>query len=303
VRLTRAFRLQRIIRFIAALRMLVYSIMATLKSLLWAMVLLFMIIYVFGLAFTMETLDHIESAEGLGQSDVAKLTYEWGSLDVSMYTLFQSISGGVSWRDPAVPLQSISILPTALFAVYIAFVYFAVLNVVTGVFVSSAVETTQRNPDLVAKSIIDNRRACADKLQQLFGALDEDGSGLITIDELELIAEDDLVKAYFQALQIDFRDAWTLFKLIDHSNDGAIKLDDFLKGCEKLRGAATSMEMAEMSYDVRKLTHKVQMLTEFMKTASGSISMGTPAFQALPSLTSAYKQAACPRTARSRSGA
>ncbi|CAK0871018.1 unnamed protein product [Prorocentrum cordatum] len=260
VRLTRAFRLHRLIRFIAALRTLVYSILATMKSLMWAMVLILMIIYVFGLAFTGEALYFVEVTDDLGQVNEDTLLGEWGSLDVSMYTLFQAISGGVSWREPATPLQGISILPTSLFTSYIAFVYFAVLNVVTGVFVSSAVETTQRNPDLVAKSIIDNRRACAEKLQQLFGAIDDDNSGLITMDELELIAGDDLMKAYFQALQIDFRDAYTLFKLIDASNDGAIKLDDFLRGCEKLKGQATSMEMAEISYDIRRLDKQVTSL-------------------------------------------
>ncbi|CAK0851200.1 unnamed protein product [Prorocentrum cordatum] len=260
VRLTRAFRLHRLIRFIAALRTLVYSILATMKSLLWAMVLILMIIYVFGLAFTGEALYFVEMSDGLGQVEEDKLLGEWGSLDVSMYTLFQAISGGVSWREPATPLEGISILPVSLFTTYIAFVYFAVLNVVTGVFCSSAVETTQRNPDLVAKSIIDNRRACAEKLQQLFGAIDDDDSGLITMDELELIADDDLMKAYFQALQIDFRDAATLFKLIDATNDGAIKLDDFLRGCEKLKGQATSMEMAEISYDLRRLDNQVATL-------------------------------------------
>jgi len=266
VRLTRAFRLHRIIRFVAALRMLVYSILATLKSLLWAMVLLVMIIYVFGLAFTMQALDHVESTDDLGQDERARLTQEWGSLDVSMYTLFQSISGGVSWRDPALTLQIISVVPTALFTVYIAFVYFAVLNVITGVFCSSAVESTQRNPDLVAKSIIDNKRVLTEKLQQLFGAIDGDESGRITIDELELFAEDDLMKAYFQALQIDVSDAFTLFKLIDSSNDGAIKLDDFLRGCEKLRGNATSMDIAEIGYDMKKITQQVsKVLTSLEK--------------------------------------
>ncbi|CAK0859924.1 unnamed protein product, partial [Prorocentrum cordatum] len=268
VRLTRAFRLHRIIRFISALRTLVYSIVATLKSLLWAMILILMIIYVFGLAFTGEALDFIEETGNLVQHDEDALLGEWGSLDVSMYTLFQSISGGVSWRDPAAPLQRISMLPTCLFTVYITFVYFAVLNVVTGVFCSSAVETTQRNPDLIAKSIIDNRRAATEKLQQLFGAIDDDGSGLITIDELELIAADDLMKAYFQALQIDFRDAYTLFKLIDASNDGAIKLDDFLRGCEKLKGNATSMEMAEISYDLRNMTNQMATMLVALETPS-----------------------------------
>jgi Ca2+-binding EF-hand superfamily protein len=244
--------------------MLVYSILATLKSLFWAMVLLVMIIYVFGLAFTGEALDFVESTHGLDQDDKDMLTKWWGSLDVSMYTLFQSIAGGVSWREPAEPLLDISMIPTALFTVYIAFVYFAVLNVVTGVFCSSAVETTQRNPDLVAKSIIDNRRACTEKLQQLIGAIDDDGSGLITIDELEMIAEDDMMKAYFQAFQIDFHDARTLFNLIDSSNQGAIKLDDFLRGCEKLKGNATSMEMAEMSYDMRRLAKQVSTLKQLL---------------------------------------
>ncbi|CAK0882629.1 unnamed protein product [Prorocentrum cordatum] len=257
VRLTRAFRLHRIIRFIAALRMLVYSILATLKSLMWAIVLMLMIIYVFGIAFTGEALEFADTAGGVVQDDHGKLLAEWGSLDASMYTLFQSISGGVSWREPATPLHGISILPTSLFTVYIAFMYFAVLNVVTGVFCSSAVETTQRNPDLIAKSIVDNRRACTEKLQQLFGAIDDDDSGLITLDELELIADDNLMQAYFQALHIDFRDAHTLFKLLDTSREGAIRLDDFLRGCEKLKGNATSLEMAEISYDMRTMTKQL----------------------------------------------
>eukprot|EP00959_Pyramimonas_sp_CCMP1952_P433202 9071532-Pyramimonas_sp.AAC.1 len=102
------------------------------KSLMWAMVLILMIIYVFGLAFTGEALYFVEVTDDLGQVNEDTLLGEWGSLDVSMYTLFQAISGGVSWREPATPLQGISILPTSLFTSYIAFVYFAVLNVVTG---------------------------------------------------------------------------------------------------------------------------------------------------------------------------
>jgi hypothetical protein len=273
VRLARAFRLHRIIRFVSALRTLVYSILATLRSLLWAMVLLGMIIYVFGLAFTMEALDFMEHKDPQGEHShlIRELSSAWGSLDNSMFTLFQAISGGVSWRDVVWPLERISLLPAVLFTIYIAFVYFAVLNVVTGVFCSSAIETTQRNPDLVARTIIDKRRACSEKLQALFGAIDDDDSGLITIDELELIAEDDMVKAYFQALEIDFRDAWTLFKLIDTGKDGVIKREDFLKGCEKLRGGATSMEMAEIGYDMKKLSRQVEGMQKLFKKDTAEV--------------------------------
>jgi hypothetical protein len=269
VRITRAFRLQRIIRFISALKTLVYSIMVTLKSLMWAMILLLIIVYVFGLAFTMEAVDLIESSLDSGEELSPVVAHAWGTLDRSMFTLYKAISGGVSWGEPLDPLQATSIIPATLFSIYIAFTYFAVLNVVTGVFCSSALETTQRNPDLVAKTLVEKRKESTKLLRNLFGAIDDDDSGIITTDELEFIGNNDMVRAYFQTLDIDFRDAWALFKLIDTDKTGSVKLDDFLMGCEQLRGGATNVHIAEIACDVKKLGKRLKVIMERVESMDG----------------------------------
>ncbi|CAK9110207.1 unnamed protein product [Durusdinium trenchii] len=58
-RLTRIFRVIRVVRFFRSLRTLVFSIVNTLKSLFWAMLLLAMIMYVFGILFTDISNNHI----------------------------------------------------------------------------------------------------------------------------------------------------------------------------------------------------------------------------------------------------
>merc|ERR1712196_248947 len=100
--------------------------------------------FVFAIVFTQTVTDHIVDTGSVDE----ELSYFWGSLTSSMFTLFKSISGGVSWQDASEPLQWVYQPLQWLFAGYIAFTYFAVLNVVTGVFCNSAIETASRDPDL-----------------------------------------------------------------------------------------------------------------------------------------------------------
>lgn len=255
-RLMRTLRLQRLIRFVSALRTLIFSILVTLKSLVWAMVLLFMIIYVFAIALTQSAIDHLNDNE-LSASQAPVLVDFWGSLDTSMSSLFQSITGGVSWRDAIEPLHEVSYLVVWVFLCYIFFVYFAVLNVVTGVFCSSAIETAQHNPELVAHSLISNREQYVSNLRWLFEKVDDDASGFITINELETLLTDDMTRAYFKAMELDANDAWTLFKLIDKDGSGLVEIEEFIMGCEALRGSAKTLDVANMMYESRLLARKL----------------------------------------------
>ena len=129
-RLTRIFRVIRVVRFFRSLRTLVFSIANTLKSLFWAMLLLALIMYVFAILFTDIVNSHILENEGLEYA--ADLERYFGTLHVSVHTLFMSISGGLTWRDASGALANISWLWVYVFSSYIAFSCFAVLNVMTG---------------------------------------------------------------------------------------------------------------------------------------------------------------------------
>ena len=64
-RIAKAVRLMKIFRFVTALRTLVTSIFHTLKSLFWALMLLFLIVYVFGILFSLAVNDHVNAGGDL----------------------------------------------------------------------------------------------------------------------------------------------------------------------------------------------------------------------------------------------
>lgn len=268
-RLTRVLRIVRIVRFIRALRTLVYSIISTLKSLVWAMLLLVIIIYVFGILFTQGVSDHLaELGDGKDlasiqcTADQVILKQYYGSLFKSMYTLFKAVAGGISWDVVVEPLGSASPIFVALFTIFIAFVYFAVLNVVTGVFCQSAIESAAHDADMVVHAQLANKKMYVDKVKALFMDIDADNSGFITINEFEKYLLKDEVQAYFVSLDLDITDAWTLFKLLDADESNVVDIEEFVTGCLRLKGGAKAIDMAGMMFEIKSNGRR---LGNFMK--------------------------------------
>lgn len=237
-RAVRTLRVTRLIRFVASLRTLITSILATLQSLMWALLLLFILIYGVAIAFTEAATDYLfQNGE-----DPAMEAF-WGSLPQAMFTLYESISGGVSWHDAVEPLYNISVGFVALFSVYIFFTTFAVLNVLTGVFCQSAIDTVSRDPDLAAQAVIAQRQSYLINLRRVFDMMDKEGTGQITLLQLEDLLSDARMQAYLAAMGVEASDAWSVFKLIDVNASHAIDKDEFVAGMLRMRGQATSMDV------------------------------------------------------------
>merc|ERR1712151_250393 len=83
----------------------------------------------------------------------------FGSVPKSLYTLYKTICGGVDWEDVATPLSDVGWAAVAFFIIYVAFMFFAVLNVVVGVFCNSAIENAHRDQDAVLNEQIATKQA------------------------------------------------------------------------------------------------------------------------------------------------
>lgn len=172
VRFVRVFRLVRMVRFVRALRTLVFSILCTLRALFWALVLLVLILYLFAVLFTQAVADHTAQ---LGERPEFFTRY-WGSIPRSMLTHFQCVSNGTGWEIAAEPLESIGLLWLVLLVMYICFVFFAVLNVVTGVFCQSAMEGAMHDAEIQVQETLKNKQEFIDKVEKLFQDIDCDQS-------------------------------------------------------------------------------------------------------------------------------
>jgi len=253
----KAVRLMRIFRFVMALRMLITSIMHTLKSLFWAMVLLVLIIYAFAVLLAQVVNDHmVDPGESnpLGIDDEAAAVKYFGSVQNTMLTLFMSNSGGVNWENVLGPLKTISLAWVFVYLFFIAFTYFAVLNVVTGVFCQSAIDSAQNDHAAIVQSILENKEAHLAKIKTLFSKFGGTGSGaeetdFITFPMFEEKINTPEVRDYFESLRLDIWDAWTFFKMVDDDGGGTIPMDEFLMGCLRLRGQARAVDVGRIIHD------------------------------------------------------
>eukprot|EP00439_Symbiodinium_sp_Y106_P051369 s4633_g6.t2 len=248
-RLIKAVRLVRVLRFVMAFRTLITSILHTLKSLFWALMLLALIIYVFAVIFTQAVNDVLKDPEsGLSQADIDASVLYFGTLPETMLSLFMSICGGVSWENVLAPLKSISVIWVLLYLFYIAFTYFAVMNVVTAVFCQSAIDGAQNDHASKVHAILSNKEEHLGKIRALFSQFGAE-DGVITFDLFREKIKSPEVRHYFQTLGLDVWDAWSFFKLLDEDAGGAVEIEEFLMGCLRLRGQATALDVGKIIND------------------------------------------------------
>lgn len=257
-RILKAIRLMRVFRFVMAFRTLITSIIYTLKSLFWACMLLIVIMYVFAVLFTQAVNDFLlDFGSAMTELESVAAGQYFGSLDKTMLTCFMSIAGGVSWGEVLPPLRTISEAWVGLYLIYIAFTYFAVLNVVTGVFCQSAIESAQNDHTTVVHSILKNKELHVEKLRKLFSTLGDSTDGVVTFAAFEEKISSKDVQAYFEVLGLDVDDAWSFFKLLDLDEGGEVEIEEFLMGCLRLRGNARAIDVGKIIHDQTWLIRNV----------------------------------------------
>eukprot|EP00927_Polykrikos_kofoidii_P081892 TRINITY_DN7986_c0_g2_i1.p1 TRINITY_DN7986_c0_g2~~TRINITY_DN7986_c0_g2_i1.p1 ORF type:complete len:859 (-),score=140.23 TRINITY_DN7986_c0_g2_i1:66-2642(-) len=285
LRIMKIVRIIRIMRFFRSLRILITSIFSTLKSLVWAMVLLCIIMYLFAIIFasavnTHLTVEFMSSSNKVPEYDSPptedQLLYHYlGSVPRAGFSLFKSITGGTDWEVIVLPLASISWIYVGLFIFYVVFGLFAVLNVVTGVFCQGAIESAEHDQDEVIEMQLNVMDQYTSQLKMLFLDIDDECSGSITLGAFERYIQDARVKAYFRSLDLHVHEAWSLFKLIDKDKTNVIEIDDFVDGCLRMRGAAKSLEVNEMMYQNKWMMDKIADLIEEIEDFMDGI-MKTP---------------------------
>lgn len=251
LRLVRLVRLARVLRYVRQLRTLVCSIAVSLQSLGWTVLLIMLMIYVVGIYVTQMVSDQRSqlSAEEQSRESFAKLDYYFGSLGRSILTLFEAITGGVDWDELANPLSvEISTLTGAFFACYIAFAILAMMNVVTGVFVESALQGSAQ----------DKESQIVNTLQDLFEEFDEDRSGKISEEEFRTMCANPNCVSQLKALDVNLIQARSLFHLIDIDRSGEIPINAFIMGCLRLRGTARAADMTTLIFELKRFMSRWQ---------------------------------------------
>mmetsp|Transcript_26840 Transcript_26840/g.61900 ORF Transcript_26840/g.61900 Transcript_26840/m.61900 type:complete len:689 (-) Transcript_26840:22-2088(-) len=265
LKMLKMLHIVRVMRFFRELRLMIYSIFASVRALFWSMLMLILVMYFFGLCFFQAATSHatavlsdVDKAENQtlaeleARDQLADLLRHWGSVGKCMVSLYMAVTGGHDWGPLAEPLREVGPITYGLFLFYIAFVTFAVLNVLTGIFVDAAMQVADLDREKVISAEIQKEQSVADDLRTLFHDIDADKSGAITWEEFENVLNDDVVRAYFLGLDLDMTEARELFRILDDNGRNKVKVEDFINGCMKVKGVAKSVDMLGIVYDTKE---------------------------------------------------
>merc|ERR1711933_136030 len=154
---------------------MVVSIIATVRTLFWALICLVMIMSAFAVYFITIVSDHQAS-----RGPQHKYEAFFGSMIATMMTLFKAITGGVDWGEISDLLWSISPHASCVLFVYISMMQFAILNILTGICCSTASKTAEDDLEVSRHAEELRNDGVAAKLKRFLHDADLEGTGTIS---------------------------------------------------------------------------------------------------------------------------
>eukprot|EP00927_Polykrikos_kofoidii_P028328 TRINITY_DN24765_c0_g2_i1.p1 TRINITY_DN24765_c0_g2~~TRINITY_DN24765_c0_g2_i1.p1 ORF type:complete len:768 (-),score=131.31 TRINITY_DN24765_c0_g2_i1:152-2455(-) len=257
VRIARVLRILRLLRFVRELLLLVQGIFGALKALGWAGLLISIVLYVSAVIATeIMRMEYGElGAGGITEYFDPDIKRWFGSVGNSLLTLSQlmTLEG---WPDiiRKTVLDHDKYYLLVFFIPFLCFTNFALLNVVTAVMVEKVFKFSEDEKVQQARGFRKERKAAIQKISKLFTRLDSNGDGNLTIVEMKRAMDStaDGAMKQFQELGIAKHDIETLFSCLDVDSNGELSVAEFIEGCLRMHGVASSKDLLRIQYDVHR---------------------------------------------------
>jgi len=253
VRIARVLRILRLLRFVRELLLLVQGILGALKALSWAFLLIVIVLYVSAILATEIIRDEFDLPAKGADEDLKQIEEWFGSVGSSLLTLLQLMTLE-AWpavvRETSLNHDKLWLL--CFFMPFICCTNFALLNVVTAVMVEKVFKFAQDEKVMEAKKHLKERRAAMQKIAKLFMSLDGDNDGVLSITEIKTAIETKGAMKQFQDIGIAKHDIDGLFLCLDVDGKGVLSVAEFVEGCLRMHGAATSKDLLRIQYDVHR---------------------------------------------------
>lgn len=263
LRMLRLFKLARILRLLKLFRelwLLLSSIIDSLRLLIWCGILLTLLLYLAGI-LTTQLIGVRLNSEDLWSEDEDRhyLRLRFGSVDRSMYTLFECMVGGDITQVARVVYKGMPWL-WVFFVIYTCVAVIAILNVIVAVIVENTMKKTiAENREDKRREMEEQREALRKDLIKLFQMADSTGDGSLSRDEWISVIDDQEIMKSITQLQLTRDQCLHIFDACD--TDGSKTLDSM----EFLEGVMKGVHAVRV-YDVMGIAGGVKNIEERMKS-------------------------------------
>jgi len=261
----RAIRMVRSLRFFRGLRVLVKACQCFLPSLCWSMVLL-LIFMAMGALMLGNLLQSFVDDDTADLDDRQWIWMHYGTAYRALYTLFEITFAG-NWPTNTRPvLEKVSHGFVIFFICYITLVVFAIIRVISAVFLKDTLDAAQNDAEALVVDKLHKRAEFVNKLEVIFRAIDDSGTGILSEERLTNILSNPKVAAYFQTMDLDVHEGKALFHVMSAGADG-ISLDEFIDGILKCKGPARAIDQVAMHAELKNLDTKLTRLVRNLDSA------------------------------------
>jgi len=264
IRIIRYCKLVRTLRFVRAmqlcspLRVLIRTILSSFGSLFWSMVILFAFQLMSSL-FLCQTLQGFIADDTMDSETRIWLNRHYGSATKALWTMTEiTFSGGWPGFTRKV-IENCSPLYAIPFFIYIAGVVFAVIRIITALFLKDTLAVAANDQEMMMQQKAKDKEKFARKLREVFEEADESGDGTVCWEEFQGMLNNPKAKASLSAMELESHEVESLFQLLD-DGDGTVSFDEFLKGVVRLKGQARSQDVLAILHDSRKVLNHVMSM-------------------------------------------
>mmetsp|Transcript_77663 Transcript_77663/g.154071 ORF Transcript_77663/g.154071 Transcript_77663/m.154071 type:complete len:604 (+) Transcript_77663:80-1891(+) len=259
LKMVRVMRVLRLLRSSREVRLLLNSLMGSVRPLLWTIAMITVIDFMFGICFVRSVAgfrhDIRVSQQESGSSDprlvaneeLSELLYShWASVLQAMYTLHKVSTGGLNWGIVADALLHTGWQNLVIFLLYITLFMFVLTNAVTAIFCSCADEFANRDITTIVDDQLKRKKQYVKSVYAVFSDMDKNRDDVVSKAEFLGKLNDPRLLEFAKSLDIDPMDLEQFFDIVSEWGKIDVDLDTFVDGCMRLRGAARSMDIYEL---------------------------------------------------------
>jgi hypothetical protein len=263
---TKALRALRVLKFASELRMIMRCVVGSVLALFWSAVMIAFVVFLFGVFFSQETTNTLTSIN-LGDFEMSdtkrdEMLAAFGSVQLSMLTLFSAVTGGNDWMTTYQVAHSLSRgkLAAAVFLLFFFIFFFSIMNIISAAFIEKALKLAQPDTEELAHLKFYNDIADEHALRKLLQNADLDKDMQISRSEFVKFFDNGDFRRFLQVRDIDIKDARHFFSMVaaTTSPEAEVDIGQLVSCVNRIKGYATSVDLHILRFEVRALLKVVK---------------------------------------------
>jgi len=273
LRLGRTLRIVRIFRYASSLRRMMLSLLGSSVTLFWSLVLLFFVFFLFSIATVQGVTDYLSTSPIASPEDDA-LVASFGTVFDAMMSYFMATSGGNDWSMYFDLLNSASPVTAWLFVSAVGFTQIALLNIITGVFVDTAMKFAQPDRQTLARERRYRDFADAAELRRTVAKLDEDATGTVTWEEFKRVAADHKFASQLRVMGLEINEPDMFFAMLSSASESAdLDLEVLIQACLLFKGPASCLDLHLLSFKADLIHDSLASVHERLDTLANEVGL------------------------------